>query len=329
MDRQSSLLQWVQEQLNDDECYVKPASNDASFRSYWRVFSKATTFIIMDAPPQHENCQPFIHVAKILADAGVHVPQVIAQDLDQGFLLLTDLGTVQYLNVLNPENYLELYTDAIKSLHHIQQNTETDSLVSYNEAMLSQELGLFEKWFINVHLDTTLSNQQSKILQQTHTTLIENAQAQPQIFVHRDFHSRNLMKTKDNNPGILDFQDAVIGAVTYDLVSLLKDCYLKLEEKFVTELSDNFRKSYNNLNNTNIPSQQWQRWFDLMGLQRHLKVVGIFCRLYYRDNKPNYLKDLNLTLCYIKTVCNQYAEFQPLAQLIQELSPSMENICKS
>ncbi len=328
MDRQQAILIWAQKQLNDYDCYVKSASSDASFRSYWRVFSIGRTYIVMDAPPEHENCLPFIEISQKFDQCGVQVPVVIAKDLQQGFLLLTDLGTVQYLSVLGQDNFQTLYKDANNALHLIQQNASQAGLPKYTESLLQQELDLFEDWFLKRHLNISLNNEQHNTLNACSELLIENALQQPQTFVHRDYHSRNLMKTKDNNPGILDFQDAVIGAITYDLVSLLKDCYICWDEKTVNQLADDFRQKYNKLNNTHIESNQWQRWFDLMGLQRHLKVLGIFCRLNYRDNKSSYLKDLNLTMCYVKTTCAKYQEFQPLLNLINDLSPSMDSLCE-
>lgn len=328
MDRKQALLAWTQKALQDSNCYIKPASNDASFRSYWRVFSKDTTYIVMDAPVEHENCESFIDISTRLDKTGAQVVRVIDKNLDLGFLLLNDLGNVQYLDVLNGETCIELYTDALNALFRIQQTTNTQNLPKYNEQLLQIELDLFSEWFIGKHLNYELDKQQRDILNKGNQLLIANALEQPQTFVHRDYHSRNLMKTKNNNPGILDFQDAVIGAVTYDLVSLLKDCYIKWDEEIINSLSDGFRVKYNQHNNTTIESSQWQKWFDLMGLQRHLKVAGIFCRLNYRDHKPNYLKDLNMTLCYIKTTCIKYKEFLPLLNLINEVSPSMDTICE-
>jgi aminoglycoside/choline kinase family phosphotransferase len=328
MDRQQDLLLWVQEQINDQECYVKPASSDASFRSYWRVFSKDQTYIVMDAPPEHENCTPFIVFSKKLESSGIQVPIVIASDLSQGFLLLSDLGTVQYLEVLNLDTYKNLYNDAINALHTMQQNTDLSNSPLYDKNLLRLELSLFEEWFINKHLNSRLNEEQSHTLSKSLDLLIDNALQQPQTFVHRDYHSRNLMKTKNNNPGVLDFQDAVVGPVTYDLVSLLKDCYISWDQSIVDEFSDGFRKKYNHTNQTNIKFDQWQRWFDLMGIQRHLKVLGIFCRLNYRDNKANYLKDLNLTLHYVKQACERYSELHALLEVINEITPNMDKLCK-
>lgn len=328
MDRQQALLLWAQEQLNDSGCYVRPASSDASFRSYWRVFCKGQTYVVMDAPPEHENCLPFIEISQKLALCGLHVPIVLKKDLQQGFLLLSDLGTVQYLDVLEQDNFQTLYIDAINALHLLQQKANQLNIPKYDESLLQQELHIFEDWFIKKHLNASLSCEQYNTLKSCGTLLIENALQQPQTFVHRDYHSRNLMKTNNNNPGILDFQDAVIGAVTYDLVSLLKDCYVRWNEQNIYQLCDKYRVQYNKLNNTRFESHQWQRWFDLMGLHRHLKILGIFCRLNYRDNKPNYLKDLNLTMYYVKATCAKYQEFQPLLNLINDLSPSVDNLCE-
>ena len=328
MDRQKELLAWTQEALHDTDCYIKSASSDASFRSYWRAFSKGQTYIVMDAPIEHEDCIPFINISKKLSDAGLNAPLVIKHNLELGFLLLSDLGTVQYLSILNEQNFKVLYKDALTALHRMQQNINTTDIPSYDYDLLLSELELFEQWFINIHLDVKLSEKQQETIQNCNQILIQNALVQPQVFVHRDYHSRNLMKVKEKNPGILDFQDAVIGAVTYDLVSLLKDCYIQWDEQAVNQMVDDFRQQFNKLNATKYSNQQWQKWFDLMGLQRHLKVVGIFCRLNYRDHKPNYLKDLNLTLCYIKSTCEKYPDFIPLLKLINEISPSMDTLCK-
>jgi len=328
MDRKQALLAWTQQSLNDTECYIKPASNDASFRSYFRVFSRSDTFIIMDAPTEHENCLPFIDISKRLDLTGVQVPIIIDKNLSEGFLLLTDLGTVQYLNILNQENFISLYEDAIDKLHLIQDKTDCSDLPHYSHKLLQTELDLFTQWFIKEHLGITLDDKQRKTITDYEDLLIKNALAQPQAFVHRDYHSRNLMKTKDNNPGILDFQDAVIGPITYDLVSLLRDCYISWDKDIVYQLADDFRKRYNQLNHVNIKSEQWEKWFDFMGVQRHLKAIGIFCRLNYRDKKPNYLKDINRTLCYVKTVCENYFELTGLLKLIKDISPSMDIICE-
>ncbi len=328
MDRQQTLLNWVQHTLKDPECYIKPASSDASFRSYWRVFSQARTFIVMDAPPIHENCEPFIDISMRLSKSDLNVPEVFHKDLQQGFLLLSDLGTVQYLDVLNDKSCKALYGDAITALIKMQKYTDQHNLAHYNEQLLQQEMNLFDQWFINKHIGIELNQQQQNTLSNCHQLLIINATEQPQTFVHRDYHSRNLMKTAKNNPGILDFQDAVIGPVTYDLVSLLRDCYIKWDNQIVEQLSDLFLQQYNHINQQHISNEKWNRWFDLMGMQRHLKAIGIFCRLNYRDNKPNYLKDINRTLSYVKQICTKYTELQNFLKLIDDIQPNMECLCE-
>ena len=237
-----------------------------------------------------------------------------------------DLAPIQRFE--NQDTYKHLYNDAINALHTMQQNTDLSDTPVYDKNLLRLELSLFEEWFINKHLNSRLNEKQSHTLNKSLDLLIDNALRQPQTFVHRDYHSRNLMKTKNNNPGVLDFQDAVVGPVTYDLVSLLKDCYISWDQSIVDELSDDFRKEYNQTNHSNIKSDQWQRWFDLMGIQRHLKVLGIFCRLNYRDNKANYLKNLKLTLHYVKQACERYIDLHPLLDVINEITPNMGKLCK-
>lgn len=328
MDRKHDLLKWVQSTLKDPECYIKPASSDASFRSYWRVFSQARTYIAMDAPPNQEDCRPFIDISKRLLENSVNVPEVFHNDLEHGFLLLSDLGTVQYLDVLTPQNCITLYGDAIATLITMQKGTDQSNLACYDEQLLKQEMKLFDEWFIQKHLGIELNQQQQEILDNCHKLLITNATEQPQTFVHRDYHSRNLMKTAKNNPGVLDFQDAVIGPVTYDVVSLLRDCYIKWDDQIVKQLSELFLQQYNHINQTHISTEKWHHWFDLMGMQRHLKAIGIFCRLNYRDNKPNYLKDINRTLCYVKHICTKYQSLQNFLNLIDEIQPNVEHLCE-
>lgn len=328
MDRHNALLLWVKNKLKDDECRIEPASSDASFRSYWRILSHGKTHVVMDAPPQHEDCQPFIKISELLHATDVLVPQVIAQNLEQGFLMLTDLGTIQYLSVLNIDNFKALYSDAINALHKMQDNADCLQLPQYNTALLKQELQLFDQWFIGKHLDTILSQGQTKVIDDCYETLINSALEQPQTFVHRDYHSRNLMQTDENNPGILDFQDAVRGPVTYDLVSLLRDCYITWDDSIIYPMVDDFRKHYNKVQNKEISQEHWFKWFDLMGVQRHLKAIGIFCRLNYRDNKPDYLKDISRTFCYVKNICQKYPELHKFHDLIVDISPNMANLCE-
>ncbi len=300
---------------------IAPASADASFRRYFRITDAQNTYIIMDAPPEKEDCQPFIHIAKLLLGYGLNVPQILQQDLEQGFLLLSDLGNTVFLSELNQESVDEMYTSAMKPLLLMQKNKAPD-LPAYDEQLLLNELSLFPEWYLTKHLNINLTQEQNKILEQTFSQLINNALTQPQVCVHRDYHSRNLMVNNANPdaPGVIDFQDAVIGAVTYDLVSLLKDCYISWPRQQV----ENWVKYYHGEAESsgiiqNVSFDEFLRWFDLMGLQRHLKVAGIFSRLYHRDGKDGYLNDIPLTMDYIFDVLKRYPEFKPLQILLGEI----------
>lgn len=300
---------------------IAPASADASFRRYFRISDAGNTYIIMDAPPEKEDCQPFIYIAKLLLGYGLNVPQILQQDLEQGFLLLSDLGNTVFLSELNKESVDEMYTAAMKSLLLMQKNKAPD-LPAYDEQLLLNELSLFPDWYLTKHLNISLTQEQNKILEQTFSQLINNALTQPQVCVHRDYHSRNLMVNKNNPdaPGVIDFQDAVVGAVTYDLVSLLKDCYISWPRQQVEDWVKYYH-SEAELSGIikNVSFDEFLRWFDLMGLQRHLKVAGIFSRLYHRDGKDGYLNDIPLTMDYIFDVLERYPEFKPLQKLLGEI----------
>ena len=270
----------------------------------------------MDAPPDKEDCNPFIYITGLLRDAGVNAPAIHQMDQENGFLLLDDLGHKPYLDYLDDNTADELYADALSALIHMQNIDRDSELPSYDQQRLQDEMNLFEPWYLNRHLDIALTNQQKASMQQIFDLLIKSAQEQPQVFVHRDYHSRNLMLLEENNPGVIDYQDAVIGPVTYDLVSLFKDCYIEWPRKKVEAWLDSF------LQQTDLPfdfdGSQFIRWFDLMGVQRHLKVLGIFARLNYRDGKPQYLNDLPLTLKYVVDTCKRYDELSPLLNLLDE-----------
>ena len=300
---------------------IAPASADASFRRYFRITDAKNTYIVMDAPPEKEDCKPFIHIAKILFDFGLNVPQILQQDLEQGFLLLSDLGDTVFLSELNNNTVDEMYTSAMQSLLLIQKNNNPD-LPAYDENLLANELALFPDWYLEKHLQVKLSASQKDVLQQTFDMLIKNSLAQPQVCVHRDYHSRNLMVNKADSaaPGVIDFQDAVIGAVTYDLVSLLKDCYINWPRQKIEAWVKYYHAEAESLGIINAVSfETFLRWFDLMGLQRHLKVAGIFSRLKYRDGKTGYLKDIPRTMDYVFDVVERYPEFKPLQKLLSDL----------
>ena len=300
---------------------IAPASADASFRRYFRITDTNNTYIVMDAPPDKEDCKPFIHIAKILFDFGLNVPQILQQDLEQGFLLLSDLGDTVFLSELNNNTVDEMYTSAMKSLLLLQKN-KTPDLPAYDEVLLASELALFPDWYLEKHLQVTLSAAQKDVLQQTFEILVKNALTQPQVCVHRDYHSRNLMVNKADSaaPGVIDFQDAVIGAVTYDLVSLLKDCYISWPRQKIEAWVKYYHAEVESLGIINdVSFAEFLRWFDLMGLQRHLKVAGIFSRLKHRDGKTGYLKDIPRTMDYVFDVIERYPEFKPLQKLLSDV----------
>ena len=316
MDRLTQLQQWLESLAENTYSDLKVASADASFRQYFRVTNtqENKTYIVMDAPPEKEDCHPFVQVTELIRSCGVNAPDIIALDLHQGFLLLDDLGDTPYLDLLNNDTAEQLYIDAIDALIKMQS---IDALLpAYNEKLLQTELDLFETWYLNRHLNVQLNENQKQALHAVFTLLIRNAEEQPQVFVHRDYHSRNLMLSEINNPGVIDYQDAVIGPITYDLVSLFKDCYIEWPPEKVEHWLDLYLARITP--DFFIEKPTLMRWFDLMGVQRHLKVLGIFSRLNYRDGKTQYLDDLPLTLKYVVDACEKYTELQPLQQLLEE-----------
>lgn len=320
MDRLQLLENWLQMQLPGQAFTVAPASADASFRRYFRVTSGDKTWIAMDAPPEHEDCTPFVHVAQLLAGA-VHVPDIIARDAAQGFLLLSDLGGTTYLQALNrePETANNLYTAATDALVQMQLIRQLESLPAYDEKLLRLELGLFPDWYVARHLQTALTDDQNAVLKQIFDRIVRNNLAQPRVFVHRDYHSRNLMVTTPN-PGVLDFQDAVAGPITYDLVSLLKDAYIQWDEECILDWAIRY---WEKARKAGLPVTddfgEFYRDFEWMGVQRHIKVLGIFARLCYRDGKAAYLNDMPHVMHYLRKACERYQELRPMLGLLDEL----------
>ena len=300
---------------------LRPASADASFRRYFRVDTQDDqTLIVMDAPPPQEDVRPFIHVAEVFGKTGVSVPTVLAQDVERGFLLLSDLGTTTYLNQLNNDTAHKLYIDAIDALVLLQTQSKPDVLPEYDRALLSRELQLFPDWYIAKHLNVTLSDDQKNTLTKVFDTLLANNLAQTQVFVHRDYHSRNLMVLPAGNPGIIDFQDAVYGPITYDLVSLLRDAYIQWDEEMVLDWVIRYWERARRAGLSVAPDiDTFYRDFEFMGLQRHLKVLGIFARLYHRDGKDAYLKDMPLVMEYTLRAARRYSALIPLVRLIEKL----------
>ncbi|MGP0173197.1 aminoglycoside phosphotransferase family protein [Pseudomonas sp. NCHU5208] len=296
------------------------ASSDASFRRYFRWQAGERSLILMDAPPPQENCAPFVRIAALLASAGVHVPEVLAADLEQGFLILDDLGRQTYLEVIDADNADELFDDAIEALL-LQQRLPLDGdLPHYDEALLRRELQLFPEWYVQRHLGRTFTPEQEAAWQRVSRLLIDSALAQPKVLVHRDFMPRNLMRSTPN-PGVLDFQDAVYGPVTYDITCLFKDAFLSWPEERVRGwLQDYWQRA----GQAGIPVQpsldEFLRASDLMGVQRHLKVIGIFARICHRDGKPKYLGDVPRFFSYIQAVLARRPELAELGELFASLA---------
>ena len=296
------------------------ASADASFRSYHRLRCDDRSWIVMDAPPEREPCDRFIAVAEKLRSAGLSAPQVIEQNLEHGFLLLTDFGSIDYLSVLNEQNQARLYADALDALLQMQTKIDCSDLPQYDEELLNAEMDLFHDWFLQQFLNTDLTQSQFDRWTSIKKLLAENALAQPQVFVHRDYHSRNLMKLEVGNPGILDFQDAVCGPISYDLVSLLRDCYIRLPVQRVEQmLGDYYRRAVQS-SLTDASYNQFFTWFNLMGVQRHLKAIGIFSRLKLRDGKPGFVPDIPRTLDYVRQVSSEENSMAELRCLISDLN---------
>ncbi len=319
MERLQNLRQWLSRELGTEEYDLAPASSDASFRRYFRATLNSCHYIVMDAPPAHEDCRPFVQVARLFGEAGANVPKVLAQDLEQGFLLLTDLGNTTYLSALNESDAQRLYLDANAALVQIQLASKPGVLPEYDRALLTRELNLFPDWYIARHLKLELNDAQKQSLHSVFERILENNLAQPQVYVHRDYHSRNLMVT-DNNPGVLDFQDAVYGPITYDLASLYKDAYIKWDEERVLDWVIRYWEA---ARAARLPVRadfyEFYRDFEWMGVQRHIKVLGIFARLYHRDGKDGYLKDMPLVMDYLRRACERYPELAPMVHLLDEL----------
>ena len=317
-DRSVRLNQWL-EQSGYRNYRLEPASEDASFRSYLRLQSEGQSLIVMDAPPEQEPCDRFIDVANRLRAVGLNAPEIIASNLDDGFLLLSDFGADDYLSRLDAHSEASLYADALAALLTMQSKADTAGLPDYDEALLTREMDLFHDWFLGELLGIELDAAQQSVWQQTRQRLVDNALAQPRVFVHRDYHSRNLMVLERHNPGILDFQDAVYGPLTYDLVSLLRDCYIAWPPQRVEQLALEYFQAASDKGLTDVEAPQFLRWFNLMGIQRHLKAVGIFSRLKIRDGKSRYLQDIPRTLAYIEQASAGEMSMLGLLRLIDQL----------
>jgi N-acetylmuramate 1-kinase len=327
LDRAEQLQRWLNATLGE-RVSIAPASDDASFRRYFRVRGSATraSLIAMDAPPDKESCEPFVRVARIFAEAGVNVPAIRAQDLAQGFLLLSDLGDTTYLEALNEGSADELYEHALDALVRIQLASRPGVLPDYDRALLGRELRLFPDWYIARQLRRELAPAQAECLEKAFSAILANNLAQPQVFVHRDYHSRNLMVCEPC-PGILDFQDAVYGPVTYDLVSLLRDAYIAWSEERVLDWAVRYwEKARRARLQVADDFSDFYRDFEWMGVQRQIKVLGIFARLSLRDGKDGYLKDQPRVMSYLRRACERYRELAALARLLDELDSTEKRV---
>jgi aminoglycoside/choline kinase family phosphotransferase len=319
IDRFHALKTWVSDLHGARNFTIEPASADASFRRYFRVDLGNTTYIAMDAPPEHEDCESFVNIDRLIESHGLHVPHIFNADLGQGFILLSDLGSAAYLDKLNTDTVDRLYGDALNALFTMQTEVPCDGLPPYDDTLLNREMALFRDWFLQTHLGLELDAGAEAILNDTFGYLTENALAQPKVFVHRDYHSRNLMVTGHNNPGILDFQDAVSGPVTYDLVSLLRDCYVAWPDSRIYAWAAAYHRRLVQYGFLDGDYDRFQQWFDGMGMQRHLKAIGIFSRLNHRDGKSGYLKDIPRTLGYVLNVSSHYPALESFAGLMRRL----------
>lgn len=297
----------------DKPLQMQVASADASFRSYWRVSEGAHSWIVMDAPPDKENTAPWLDIGARLQRAGLHTPEVLAADLGQGFVLMEDLGTRTYLPELTEATANMLYADAGTALARMQ-HVDTTGLPGFDRAQMAMELELMPEWFLRRHLGFAPSCEQWDIVEAAFTFIIQSALAQPRCFMHRDYHSRNLLITTANSPGIIDFQGAMLGPLTYDLASLLRDCYIVWPAERVNAWAEQYRLQFN----SDVDAPTFRRWFDLIGLQRHVKVLGIFCRLWYRDGKAGYLDDLPRVFAYVQGVARSYPELNDFAALLAQ-----------
>ncbi len=316
MKRKEQIEQYLRQEIGDDFDRLELASEDASFRKYYRIKTKKQSFIIMDAPPDKESTAPFIDITGRLQKAGVNVPAIFYQNQAEGILVMTDFGETQYFDVLNDTSVSSYYSDAIRSLVAIQKKVDTVGLPHYSSKMLYDEMALFREWLIGKHLGVVLSKQENVQIDKIFSLLVNSALNQPTVFVHRDYHSRNLLYVKDNNPGIIDHQDAVLGPVSYDLVSLLKDCYIKWPLEIVQQWAIGFYQDIE-LQKHGVSEGDFLNGFHLMGVQRHLKASGIFARLYHRDGKTGYLQDIHRTLSYITDLKQEFAELALLVELIE------------
>jgi len=319
--RLATLADWLRRDLGLAIERIEVASADASFRRYFRIIREdKPPLIAMDAPPEHEDVGPYLHVSGLLSSIGVHVPAIHEVDRRQGLLLMEDLGSTPYLTALRQREHAPaLYGEALSALRCMQIDGRhlTAELAPYDETVLQREMALLPEWFLARHLQIELTSEEQQALDAARALLVTESLAQPTVFVHRDYHSRNLMVLPERGPGIIDFQDALAGPIGYDLVSLLKDCYISWSRPEVEHWLRDYRNSLLAAQRADLAGRderEFIRWFDMIGLQRHIKILGIFARLWWRDGKAGYLNDLPLTLDYVIDACSRYPELQDLGR---------------
>jgi aminoglycoside/choline kinase family phosphotransferase len=318
-DRAAARLAWTRSALGDQSLLLEPASSDASFRSYWRTHHDGRSWIVMDSPPAQEDPRPWLKIGQQLAAAGLHVPAVHAQDLEQGFLLIEDLGTRLYLRELNEHTADALYSDAMDALLRMQTRMDYRELPPFDHDVLMRGLEVMPEWFLGRHLGHAPGGGERDVLEAAFGIIVRNAQEQPRCFVHRDYHSRNLLVVEQNNPGIIDFQGALAGPVTYDLASLLRDAYITWPRERVEAWVESHRQRLLGAGviGDDVDRERFLRWFDLTGMHRHVRVLGQFYRLWYRDGKPAYLADVPRVYHYVVSVARSYPELADFATLIE------------
>lgn len=323
--RQSQLLSWLNDITTFNLTGLDKVSGDASFRHYYRFNANGTSYIAVDAPPDTENTEGFVDIATAYHGLGVRVPTILGANINQGFMYLEDFGNTLLGDVLNDSNYQQLYHKALQQLIDVQSVTlvQSEPLPAFDEALLNREYGLFTDWLLAKHLNIALTADECSMLKRAFDILSENFKEQPQVGVHRDYHSRNIMVLDDDALGIIDFQDAVIGPVTYDAVSLMRDCYVRWPDEGIVDVLKAWHQGHFN----RYSWDTFKRWFDLTGIQRHVKASGIFARLNHRDNKSIYLNDIPRTLRYIVDVGKQYAELGDFVDFIEDrVQPALKDI---
>ena len=318
-DRSAARLAWARHATGLPSLDLEPASADASFRSYWRGYVDGQPVIVMDSPPEKENPAPWVEIGKRLHDAGLHTPTVMVADLEQGFLLIEDLGTRTFLPELNEGTVDALYGEALDALLRMQMHVDTSGLPAFDHAWQTMEMELMPTWLLEKHLGVSLACGDWDVIENAFSTIMRTIAEQPRAFMHRDYHSRNLLVTEERSPGVIDFQGAMSGPITYDLASLLRDAYIVWDNERVEGWVEAYRLRLLDARmlDETVDTDRFRRWFDLTGLQRHIKILGLFCRLCYRDGKPGYLADLPRVLRYVLDTARRHADTAPLADLIE------------